>query len=939
MMRLDASFRIGLVLVGCLGTATLAVADGPKSPVAPADYGKWETLGPGQLSPDGKWLVHGITRVDGKNELRIRDLGGPEKRAIGFGSAPAFSDDSRWLACEIGVSEEERAALTKAKKPVPRKVGLFNLANLETTVVDNVGSFAFSRGGAYLAMHRPAAPKAETPPADPGVDLPATGSDLIVRDLARGVDATFGNVAAMAWQDRDGGHLLALIVQPEGDAGRGVHLYDPSTGVLRVLDSGPASYSGLAWRKDSDDLAALRSKASADFEEETQVVLAWRGLDGPKPDAKTFDPTTSPGFPADTRVVPYLAPAWASTGETIFVGTRPRTKKPPKEKDKDAEKEKGKEKPEVSDVEVWHSKDVRIIPEQKLRADRDRKKSTLAAWWLADGKFVPLGGDWAEEVTPLKGGQHALAVDETPHDPSRMFGRPYSDAYLVDTRTGGRRVVAEHLRFLLGASPEGRYVLYFRDDHYWAFDVRSGETVELTKGAPTSFANREDDHPAPERSPYSVGFSGSPAAWTKGDASILIHDRYDLWEARLDGPKLTRLTAGAEEEVEHRLVPRFDPREESVDPSKPLYLTVHGEWTKKQGLARLDLGDGPKLERVAWLDKSVGRLIKARSADVLAYVVQSFDDPPDYFACGADLKGGRQVSETNPFQGDYAWGRAELVEYKNARGERLQGILHYPAGFEPGKTYPMIVYVYEKLSRNLHNYAVPSDRSPYNPAVFTAKGYFFLSPDITFRPRDPGISALDAIESAVGKVLGLGHVDPKRVGLVGHSWGGYETAFLATRSSLFAAAVAGAPLTDLLSMYGSVYWNSGQPETGHYEVGQERMQVPLWDDPDAYLRNSPVLSIPAMKAPLLMAFGDKDGAVDWHQGIEMYNLARRAGKQFVLLVYPGENHSLAKKPNQLDYQRRILDWFGHYLKGETAPDWITKGVGHLDAERARKSGR
>jgi dipeptidyl aminopeptidase/acylaminoacyl peptidase len=437
-------------------------------------------------------------------------------------------------------------------------------------------------------------------------------------------------------------------------------------------------------------------------------VLAWKGLNAPKPDAKSYDPTTAPGFPADTRIVPYQAPTWASTGETIFVGTRPRTRKPPKDKDKAKE---NKEKPEVADVEVWHFKDVRIIPEQKLRADRDRKKGALAAWWLTDGKFVPLGGDWAEDVTPLKGGKHALAVDETPHDPSRMFGRPYSDVYLVDTRTGERKMIAEHLRFPLGSSPEGRYVLYFRDDQYWAFDSETGKTVGLTQIAPTSFANREDDHPTPERGPYgSGGFGGVSVAWTKGDASILIYDRYDLWEARLDGSKVTRLTRGAEEEVEHRVVARLDPREESVDPSKPLYLTLHGEWTKKQGLARLDLVDEPKVDRAVWLDKAVGRLIKARSADVLAYVVQGFDDPPDLFACGPDLKGARQVSETNPFQKDYAWGRAELVEYANSRGERLQGILHYPAGFEPGKTYPMVVYMYEKLSRNLHNYAVPSDR-------------------------------------------------------------------------------------------------------------------------------------------------------------------------------------------------------------------------------------
>ena len=362
---------------------------------------------------------------------------------------------------------------------------------------------------------------------------------------------------------------------------------------------------------------------------------------------------------------------------------------------------------------------------------------------------------------------------------------------------------------------------------------------------------------------------------------------------------------------------------------------MHGEWTKKQGLA-LIAGGGDRVERPVWLDRSVSRLIKAKSADVLAYVVQAFDDSPDLFVAGASLKDGRQVTETNPFQKDHAWGRAELVEYTNSRGERLQGALYYPAGYKPGQTYPMVVRIYEKLSRNLHTYTSPSERSAYNPSVFTSRGYFFFSPDITFRPRDPGISILDSVESGVKRVLDSGKVDRKRVGVMGHSWGGYGTAYLATRSDLFAAAVAGAPLTDLVSMYGSVFWNSGSPETGHYETGQERMEVPFWDDPDSYRRNSPITWIPRMKVPLLVAFGDKDGSVDWHQGIEMYNLARRANKPFVLLVYPGENHGLAKKPNQVDYHRRILEWFDHHLRGTPAPAWIAKGVEHLDAERVRK---
>jgi len=236
----------------------------------------------------------------------------------------------------------------------------------------------------------------------------------------------------------------------------------------------------------------------------------------------------------------------------------------------------------------------------------------------------------------------------------------------------------------------------------------------------------------------------------------------------------------------------------------------------------------------------------------------------------------------------------------------------------------------------LHNWTAPSERVTYNPAVWTQNGYFVYRPDIVFRPRAPGLSALDCVSAGVKKVLEMGMVDAKRVGLVGHSWGGYETTFILTQTDLFAAGVAGGPLTNLSSSYGEIYWNSGGPETNHVEVGQERMEVPLYEDPQAYIRNSAVYFANKLAAPLLLSVGDHDGASDWHQDIELYNSARRAGKNCVMLVYEGENHAVSQKANQLDYHRRINAWFDHYLKGEAAQSWVTEGVSVLERERELK---
>jgi len=435
---------------------------------------------------------------------------------------------------------------------------------------------------------------------------------------------------------------------------------------------------------------------------------------------------------------------------------------------------------------------------------------------------------------------------------------------------------------------------------------------------------------------------------------LLLYDKYDLWKVAADGSRAQKLTSGAAEQVRHRLV-RLDAAggggrggggfgpsaaDQGIDLGKPQYLSLYGEWTKKSGYALLK--PGGEVTRLIWLDRGVGSLAKAKDAEIYGYVLQDYDVSPNIFVGGADLKEAKPATKTNPFQGDYAWGRSELIEYKTDRGRRLQGALLYPAGYVPGKKYPMIVYSYELLSQGVHSYIAPSDRSYYNLSVFTSQGYLVLEPDIVFRPRQPGWSVVECITAGVRKVIQMGIVDPKRIGAVGHSMGGFNTAFLATNTNgVFAAAVAGAPIIDMVSYYGDHHWSSGIAETDHIETGQERMEVPLYEDLKDYIDNSPYFNTHNMTVPLLLEVGDQDGTVAWHQSIELYNVARRANKNVIMLAYMGEDHGLRQAKNQKDYQRRILAWFGHYLKGEPAEPWIVSGQSFLDrdAEIKRQTGK
>lgn len=896
-----------------------------KPAITPDDYGKWEELGRATLSDDGRWMVYPITRLNEENELRIRRLADDSLIVVPYGTSPAFSDDGRWLAYSIGVSPDETKRLEGQDKPVRNKLGVRDLGGGDTLVIDEVASFSFSHSGVYLAMRR-----------FPLAGRESKGVDLVIRDMRNGVETNFGNVSEYQWQEN--GDLLAMLVDAEGRAGNGVQVYDPATGILRTLDSESTRYTGISWREESDDLAVLRARVDSAYEDSTHVILAWRRLGSRSPASFEFDPAIAEGFPADTRVVDYRELRWSNDGETVFFGIKDWDRKTQGETKADTTKsettadsaradsaEENEEEPTT--VLVWHASDIEIIPEQEVRADRTRRENYLAAWHLSSRAFVQLGNELTEDVSVVEGDRLAVGTDRTPYDSDRMFGPEYRDIYVIDVQTGERTKIKERVEFNLGASSGGRYLLYLENDHIWTYEFSSGRHTNITEGVPTAFVNLEDDHTVPQKPPFGV------AGWSEGDRTVLLYDKYDIWELRPDGSRAVRLTEGAADSVRNRRV-WLDPEAKFLDTSEPIYVYLYGEWSKKYGYGILR--PGGDLQRLVWLDADVGRLTKAEDADVYAYVVQDFDDSPDYFVAGPELVDGRQVTETNPFQGEYAWGRSELIEYRNTWGRKLQGALFYPANYEPGRRYPMIVYIYEIRSPSVRTYSVPSNRSAYNTAVFTSQGYFVLQPDIVYRDRNPGLSAVAAIEPAVRTVLETGMIDPERVGLMGHSWGGYQTAFTVTQSDLFAAAVAGAPLTNLVSMYLSVYWNSGSTDARIFEISQGRMEVPFWEDTDSYIANSPVFHIENMNTPLLVAHGTEDGAVDFNQGVEFYNAARRAGKDFVLLVYEGENHSNSKKSNQIDYHTRVVEWFGHYLKDEPAPQWISEGVSYLEQQEARK---
>ena len=919
-------FRLATLAVGLGLLATTADLRAQERPtLADDDYDRFERLGASTFSPDGSWVVITVSRVDDDRELRIHRTDGDSVVVVPHATGPRFSEDGRWLSYSIGVSVDEREAAQKANRPVRNSLGLLNLVTGEQTERPEIASAAFSGDGAFLAMRRYKADEKES-----------AGVDVIVHNLATGAEIPFGNVSEMAWQDS--GARLAMVIDADDQVGNGVQVYDAASGRLQSLDSDEATYRRLAWRDDATDLVVLKTAPDPAFDDTAHVALVWQGVDGSTAQAQRLEASTS-GFPTDMRVVEHRAPSWSDDGTVLFVGLQervpaacpaPSDEAEAEDPDEEAEGDTdGDDDPCAEDdedeagVEIWHTLDVDPVPQQRVRERQLRQVNDLAAWHLDDDRFVRLGDDFTETVTLTAAGTSAIGRDETPYDVDAMFRQQYFDLYHVDVSTGEKTLIEDRVTIGGQTSPAGRYVLWFEGEDWFAHDLESGDTRNLTENLPSTFVNLDQTPTREQMSPFGI------AGWMEDDGAVFLNDQWDVWYVPLSGNEGRRLTQGAEADVRYRLTSIDGDDEPGFDGDDELYYSMYGEWTKQSGYAR---ADRPNAEprTLVFEDARIAGLVKAEEADRFAYRMERYDDSPDVFVAGPDLDDGRQISETNPFIADFAWGRTELVDYENEWGRSLQGVLTYPANFDPSQTYPMIVYHYELLSQGLHQFQIPDPTQYYNQQIWAQNGYFVFRPDIVYRDRRPGQSNVETLRPAVATVLEKEPaIDPERLGLIGHSWGGYQTTFYVTQDDLFASAVAGAPLTNLMSMYLSFYWNSGGTDARIFEISQGRMQVPWWEDFESYRANSPVHNIQNMETPLLMMFGTNDGAVEYNQGVEFYNAARRLGKEMVMLSYDGENHGLAEDANQRDYQRRIMQWFGHYLKGEPAPDWISTGVPYI----------
>lgn len=911
-------------------------ANAQKKNLVPEDYTKWQSIGATDLSPNGEWVAYQVTIQEDNDTMYVVNRVTNKVYKLEFSSAPEFSKDNKWIAYRIGLPFKEAEKLRDQTKPIEYKLGLLNLETGKKEVVQNISRFGFSRNGKFLAAYL-APPK----------DNKDKGSVLLLKNLSDSSTRTIGNVTEYAFNKKS--DYIAYIVESANIAGNSAELFNLINYSLKVIASDTLKFSKLSWQKEGDGFAFYKTFKKDDFEEENAMVYAYTNL-YKLPSLKVFNPSAAGDFPVNTRIYNGSSITLNDDMSAVFFGVKSWTVKPKKEDKKlntdssktktdslklkaDTSKAAGPKKDnkdeKLAAVDIWHWKDAEIQPRQKVTYNQDKESSFLSVWNLDNNSFYQLAKKDAPDVQLT--GNYKYAVVSTNKKYKPAFKEDYADVYLVNTKTGEEKLIFEKIADAFftfpRTSPDGKYLFYFKDKNWWTYTIATQQNINLTQNINTAFWNTRDDHPG-IRPP--VGFGD----WIKGDKEILLYDEYNIWAVKPDGKASRKLTDGEKEETIFR-INRLDFEDNFLDDSKPIYFSAYGDKTKKFGYYKLDKG---KLDKLIFEDMQVSRLQKAKDAGTFVYVKSDYHISPELYATD-NFSNASKLVATNPQQQNYYWGKSQLISFTNKKGQKLQGALFYPANYEPGRKYPMIVYIYEILSNTVHSYVNPSSRGAYNTSNFTTNGYFIFRPDIVYDINDPGMSAVNCVVPAVEEVVKTGMIDKDKIGIMGHSWGAYQTSFIITQTDIFKAACAGAPLTDLISMSMSIYWNSGTPDQKIFEISQGRFDGPWYERMEEHKRNSPMFNAANIKTPLLVAFGDKDGAVDWHQGIEMYGTLRRMEKPHVMLVYADENHGLAKKENQIDYQKRQREWFDYYLLGKPPEKWITEGTSYQDKMKAREEPR
>ncbi|HPS64411.1 MAG TPA: prolyl oligopeptidase family serine peptidase [Ignavibacteria bacterium] len=623
-------------------------------------------------------------------------------------------------------------------------------------------------------------------------------------------------------------------------------------------------------------------------------------------------------LPKDWEISGHGSLKFSDDNSKLYFNTAPKTFAAPKDTIPDDEKFK---------VDVWNWQDPLLQSQQLKELDRALKRSYTSIFRIADKRFFQIADTLLNDVLFARNGNsdYALGLTNIPYRKYVTWDEPeYNDIYLVDMKTGNQKPIAAFKQYWSYLSPFNNYVIYYEtsDSSWYSYSVKDEKYYNISKSIQYKIDDEEWDQPM-YPSPYGI------AGFTKNDEYILIYDRYDIWKVKPDNSSAPVCLTGGEGRKNNIAFRYSNLYPDSVYIGFNDKILIKGidqnDFSESYYYISLDNPQTP--EFITKFNYSTFTPVKAKSSDKFIFSKMSYTEYPDLWYSDLNFSNPKRISIANPQQSKYLWGSVEIFHWKDSAGTDMRGLLYRPENFDSTKKYPAIVYFYEKYTQDINvYYSVLPSRSVINFPMYNSNGYIVFIPDLTYKVGHPGQSAYNGIMSGTNALIETGFVDAGNIGLQGQSWGGYQSAYMVSRTGFFKAAMAGAPVVNMTSAYGGIRWESGMTRIMQYEKSQSRIGATLSDSLNLYIENSSLFNAGNITTPLLIMANDNDGAVPYQQGLEMFNSMRRLGKTVYLLNYNGDEHNLTKWPNRVDLSIRMLEFFDHYLKDKPMPDWMSNGI-------------
>lgn len=811
------------------------------------------------LTSDGKWVT--FTEVFDHKEATVWLQHSEGNVTFKYPKAQGmtFSKNNRWFACIVSTKGLYLADLRK------RTQQLF----------ENCVSFSFSNTGEYVAAVR------KTQEGEPS---------LWLKNLNSGKETIVKNVDKYLWHPVT--NTLLLTIKEENQH-RAMVVEAKSQEQKVIYESSKNSFTHCSWSGSGNAVMLLEQGSVENHLHYYSATGILKTIGSEELNRK---------FPMAT--LSNSKPHMSNDGKKILFYRQDHLKRT---------------LPANEGVEIWES-DSPWIGSKMNEYEINIRQMQATVWYPETGELMAVETEETPSSALDINHPFALVFNELQYEPLyKEFVN--TDLYALDMATGKKEKVVENQYIgpgFVSISPMGKHIAYFKDNHWWVYNAVTRQTTNPTKNLDVTLRN-ESRNLAGDVAPY-----GNPG-WTSDDKHIVLYDQFDIWLCTVDGSYKNRLTNGREEQITYRINKEYARNNDkpftvnrsfsssAINTAKGFLMDVEESRQHKTGYAFWNQED--KVKIIISEDRKIDGIVASENFGSFVFKKQKFNEPPSIHAINRKNKKQRLLFQSNTELLKYDLGRNEQISYE-VDGKQLFGTLLYPAHFDARKKYPMIVYIYEKAAKQVNDFNPPSSYEyiGFNCLKFSTDDYFILYPDISYTIGNPGMSALKCVTSALDEAIENVAIDPNRIGLVGHSFGGYEAAFIASHSDRFVAIVAGAAVTNFTSHYHSVGWNWKQPEIWRYENQQWRMGDSYYENKEGYLRNSPLHHIENINTPLLLWTGREDYQVHWSQSVELFIALKRLRKKSKLILVEKETHFVLDKSKQYQLSKIIKEWFDHYCK-------------------------